>query len=703
MLFRRHFTDPNPTFSLTGTALAATLLLIACGPGPVPDEPVGEVSTPPTRPQDGLLGNPTLQEVVDLQVDRDGSGLTEFLRHEDPVVRARAAFALASVQDPTAGSALTALLSDSEAEVRRDAAFAVGQLYDPVYGAAILGALRDETDPEVRGTLLEALGKAGDARVLESLLDLDLPEYEEAARNLAIARMGLNGVTLPTGISYLISALEGQSGEARVNAAYYFGRNSDASPWVGHSNSVRLVLDSLEPSDPTAMQLLLGLSALGDQGDNSRFLDWLRTSPDWRIRANAARGLTGRTNDLKVREGLMDALEEPSTHVALSAANVLAGVQQLPAKEMDDLMSWVDRNPRDWRRVGPILAALGRMRQGEFLEDWIGIWDEEDVLPRTRGIGAMAFVPTPEATQYLMAAANSSEPRIRGTALGGLSRRWRAERRDPGIVAEYFKVFSDGLRTGDPSSIFVSAPTLADSAFLALGSLNLLIEEYDRLQLPDGLEAKQVILRSIGATGSPEAEEFLQRASMASNEALRIAAADALAQLTGQELETEVEAEESERSIDWAALQALGPLPRLILETEKGTVTLVLDAESAPLTVQTIAGFAQEGLYDDTPFHRVVPNFVVQGGDFSRQDGFGGPGFSIRSEFTRIPYSRGVLGMASSGKDTEGSQFFITHSMARHLDGGYTAFGWVESGMDVVDVLFEENRILTARVDPGRD
>ena len=157
----------------------------------------------------------------------------------------------------------------------------------------------------------------------------------------------------------------------------------------------------------------------------------------------------------------------------------------------------------------------------------------------------------------------------------------------------------------------------------------------------------------------------------------------------------------AEKTIDWEALGRLGSRPHLVLQTEKGEVTLVLDAEGAPLTVQTIAGFAMEGKYDGVPFHRVVPNFVVQGGDFARRDGYGGPGFEIRSEFTEIPFRRGVLGMASSGKDTEGSQFFITHSMQPHLDGAYTAFGWVEDGMDVVDVLYEEDLIVSARVEPG--
>jgi len=696
------FSPRTPRRLLSGSLILAgcLLALAACGPEPIPNEPVGDVAPPPTRPTDGLLQNPDLQQAVDLQVARDGSGLIALLRASDPALRGRAAYALASVQDPEAGSALTGLLSDPEPNVRRDAAFALGQLTDPVYGPALLGAFRDETDPVVRLRLLEAVGKVGDSRVLEPLLALELPTEEEPARNLAVSRLGLRGITVPTSLSFLVGALEEGSDAARLNAAYYFGRNGSASPWAASANSVRAVLDALDPSDPVAMQLLAGLSLLGDPGDNPRFLAWLRGSPDWRIRTNAARGLVGRSADPRVRERLMGALDEPSTHVALSAAEVLTGTPQLPVPEREALKEWVEDHPQEWRRAGPILAVLGRMGEGEFLREWLEGWEDTDIIPRTRGVGAMAFVPNPAATQYLMEIAESSEPRIRGTALGGLARRFRAERKDPSTVAAYFEAFVAGLRTHDPGATFVAAPALADSAFLPLGSVAVLMNEYHELSLPDDLETMQAILRSIGSTGAEEAEGFLRRETEHPNAALRTAATQALSDLTEEELNVPEAEVTSGRQVDWPALTALGPRPKLILETEKGTVTLILDSESAPLTVQTIAGFAQGGLYNDTPFHRVVPNFVIQGGDFSRQDGFGGPGFTIRSEFTQIPFRRGVLGMASAGKDTEGSQFFIMHSMAPHLDGGYTAFGWVESGMDVVDILYGEDRIVTARVEP---
>ena len=110
------------------------------------------------------------------------------------------------------------------------------------------------------------------------------------------------------------------------------------------------------------------------------------------------------------------------------------------------------------------------------------------------------------------------------------------------------------------------------------------------------------------------------------------------------------------------------------------------------MTVENLITLARRGYFDRLAFHRVVANFVIQGGD-PRGDGEGGPGYQIRCEVNTRPYLRGTLGMALSGKDTGGSQFFITHSSQPHLDGGYTVFGQVRKGIEVVDQITRGDRI----------
>jgi cyclophilin family peptidyl-prolyl cis-trans isomerase len=126
------------------------------------------------------------------------------------------------------------------------------------------------------------------------------------------------------------------------------------------------------------------------------------------------------------------------------------------------------------------------------------------------------------------------------------------------------------------------------------------------------------------------------------------------------------------------------PTPRVRFFTERGTFDIELDAESAPNTVASFLALAHSGFYNGLTFHRVVPDFVVQGGD-PRGDGWGGPGYTIRSEFSRRPFERGTVGIAHSGKDTGGSQFFVAVSPQPHLNGRYTVFGEVVRGLEVVD------------------
>jgi peptidylprolyl isomerase len=151
--------------------------------------------------------------------------------------------------------------------------------------------------------------------------------------------------------------------------------------------------------------------------------------------------------------------------------------------------------------------------------------------------------------------------------------------------------------------------------------------------------------------------------------------------------------------VDWQALAELGPTPRVRVETDRGEIVLRLFTEQAPLTVQSFAREVERGSHDGTYFHRVEPNFVVQAGDFGMGDGTGGPNYRIRTEITQLPFDRGVLGMASAGKDTEGSQYYLTHSAQPHLEVAYTAFGWVESGGDVLDLIQQGDRIVRVTLD----
>jgi len=102
--------------------------------------------------------------------------------------------------------------------------------------------------------------------------------------------------------------------------------------------------------------------------------------------------------------------------------------------------------------------------------------------------------------------------------------------------------------------------------------------------------------------------------------------------------------------------------------------------------VANFVALTQSGFFNGKNFHRVVPNFVVQGGD-PRGDGWGGTNYSLRSEFANLRYLEGYVGMASAGKDTESCQWFITHSPTPHLDGRYTIFAKVITGMQVVHQL----------------
>ena len=139
---------------------------------------------------------------------------------------------------------------------------------------------------------------------------------------------------------------------------------------------------------------------------------------------------------------------------------------------------------------------------------------------------------------------------------------------------------------------------------------------------------------------------------------------------------------------DDAAEAVKGKPLQAVITTSRGTITLDLLTDDAPKTVANFKALADEGFYDGLTFHRVLPNFMIQGGD-PNGTGTGGPGYRFEDETQGNPlrHETGVISMANAGPNTNGSQFFITHAPQPHLDGRHTVFGKVVEGQDIVDTV----------------
>jgi peptidyl-prolyl cis-trans isomerase B (cyclophilin B) len=154
----------------------------------------------------------------------------------------------------------------------------------------------------------------------------------------------------------------------------------------------------------------------------------------------------------------------------------------------------------------------------------------------------------------------------------------------------------------------------------------------------------------------------------------------------------------------WSTAPAMGIDPqkryRARIETGRGTITLELYPEHAPRTVNNFVFLAREGFYDGVTFHRVISDFMIQGGD-PGGTGRGGPGYRFEDEITDNPlrHGTGVISMANAGPNTNGSQFFITHSPQPHLDGRHTVFGRVVEGQDVVSAIRQGDQMVKVEVE----
>ena len=609
-----------------------------------------------------------LREMLTREGNRDTTDLTRWLAEEtSPPMRAAAARSLGRIQNRGSVPALVRALSDPSLAVRREAAFALGLVADTTTGPALMRRIDVETDPATRAVLVGALGDAGGRpagpALIRALRDKD-PGVRGAAA-LSAARLRDSTV-----VDALASASRDASPEVRWRVAYALGRIGDRTG----SSALRRLTD--DKSDVVRYHAARALGEVGDSSATTRLVALLNDS-SWRVRTHAAEAM-GALRAQRDARSLVPLLRDRHAHVRWQAAIALGQIQSPGAAAA------LTEALRD-SSTGVVQAAAASLLkiQGEAAVPAVA--PALDLLPgflRAGLIEALGPVPGSLALSILTArAADSTDAPLAAGAATALGTRPADRERSIPI-----------LRTLLASRDYVVVCSAAE----ALGALG------DSASVPS-------IAALLRRSGTPEDADIRSSAATALA-ALRTA--PALDALRGARTDPE-------RRIRLTAAQALGipadsvgalPAPKLrvdpvpataatsaAVETARGTIRITLDAARAPRTVENFARLARSGYFDGIAFHRVVPDFVIQDG-CPRGDGWGGPGYAIPCEYNDRPYEEGTVGMALSGKDTGGSQWFITLAPAPRLDGRYTAFGVVTSGMDVAERIMPGDRILRVTV-----
>ncbi|MBK7141883.1 MAG: peptidylprolyl isomerase [bacterium] len=612
--------------------------------------------------------------------------LADLIKDDSILVRARAAQAIGRIGDKKGGELLMEALHDPSILVASKAAFGLGLLGDKQYAEKLLEAAESLPGASSAQAVLAA-GRLSDSSMVETLDNLTSflgdasPEVREAACYGLFYAKATDQLSAVENLLMLEQDSMVQRAAlftlARLGAdvqPVYARFLADADPGV-RSLAVRGMGNV---KTPEALQFLgMALNDV-DQGVEAEAIAALAKQGSYEASNYLWRKLPQISGD-KLTVALIDALAQLKAEQAIDAVtslttlkpsdNVLAaGMKYLATVQSDRAVNLIDSvrtmKPSPYVRAACV-EAYGLMERDAVLPRVAQMFADEDPLVRLSAFEVLTKLDSANLDYYIGQALNDQDMVLLVTGVDAIIN-FKLDRFFPTlseIMARGTEIDSDIRRT-----IIDGLPKL----FTEFGKDSALV----RL-LIDGILDKEYIVRRSAA--------IVYEKEMGEDRWAQVP--PALARITEGQVRSAVER------------YTVNPTARII--TDKGEIELELRFDIAPLTVINFIELAQSGVYDGLKFHRVVPNFVVQGGD-PRGDGWGGPGYQIRCEYSDLPYRRGTVGIATSGKDTGGSQFFIALSPQPHLNGRYTVFGEVTDGMEIADEIVRGDIIQKIMIFEGK-
>ncbi|UCD17090.1 MAG: HEAT repeat domain-containing protein [Candidatus Zixiibacteriota bacterium] len=610
--------------------------------------------------------------------------LVEYLADTDPEIRARAALAIGRIGKTDVYEHLFDLLNDPIPEVAQIAAFAIGLSEGKEHARRLLRNC-DIFPPDLLAATLQAVGLLADTSMAEvpaALAGYLAHEDHRVREQAAYALFRCGGKA--TASALVQACRNDQVRPVQVAALYALIR-------LGIADAADLYAEWLPDGDPFVRSLALRGLALSKSESATRLIAGGLNDRDNNVVAQAIYSLR-RINTPKAIEYLVRRYENESDEkltvlfletlgaleselaadhahailyedipasvraAAIGFLGRVRGTETIPL--MDTLLEIPDRH-----LTITIAEALGRIGGETVKPRLITLFNHESTSVRMAAFQSLCEIDAGNVDYYIETALKDSDYVMVTAAVDYIGEK-RLRKHLPKLVTI--------MKAAEKSD-----PDLRRSTVVAAGQF--LIDEADDIAediLYHGLMDNEYVVSREAARIYKENLEVDKSAFV--NKPIALA---------------------DKRKIR-SFLKKHKENPRAIIRTARGDIELELYPDIAPLTVYNFINLAEKGFYNDLIFHRVVPNFVIQGGG-PHDGGYGGPGYYIRAEKNDLTYARGAVGMADAGEDTGGSQFFITLLPQPHLDVRYTQFGRVISGMEVVDRIVRGDPILYISIRKG--
>jgi cyclophilin family peptidyl-prolyl cis-trans isomerase/HEAT repeat protein len=624
------------------------------------------------------LQDPLQRKIVELGDERRLDSLIVYLRNGDPTLRYLALRVLGSMHDSTAIPIAADLLKDPVKAVRIAAAQTLGlsgsEKAQPFLLAAFDRADSLSVQQDFNEAVLEAVGRCGSATSLQHLATIKTFKPTDTllltGQCKGIYRFATRGITSPEGTQTMTSYVGNVRipYPARLMAAHYLARAREITL---DSTQVKSVIDGFWST--TEPDLKMALAKAAGKSNAPAVFSFLAkaitTETDYRVKCNLINSFAGHAPDT-VLATVSKMFYDTNLHVARTAAEFF--IKNGNANQADQYWRYDQNESRPWPVRVALFQASNRWLSAGYvntidhvngrLRDW---FSKPTSSPSEKAACLAALAENGWQFRWIKEKGYSHNlPIVKTAATEAL--KYICQRDNfftffgggSTVVRNEMNIYlMEALATGDAGMMSGAAEALATKAlqFPAIAdSLQTAIVQgaLAKLKLPRDIETYRTVQKTVDYySGKPVAPD--QKPAFSN-------------------------------PINWAIFSGLSERSRVKITTTQGEIELELFPQEAPGSVASFIRLANEGFYDKKTFHRVVPNFVIQGG-CPRGDGFGSLDYCLRTEIGRLKYdNEGWVGMASAGVDTEGTQFFITHSPTPHLDGNYTIFARVTSGMDVV-------------------